>query len=361
MTDRFSLLPRPCLARVACIWMAALFVFLVSDMGASIANAQWRSLARRGIAVPVPVPVAPSRYYVRPTVPAPVGPPVRIRTPFFSLSINSGYSSPVYGYSYRPSSSYYYRSYRYGAPSTSYGYGSSAYRRDTVPRVNARIAPGANLQRLYQPGLSGGVPDLTPSAPIPSLPTQPMPLQPREMTTPSYEPPPSGLSLSRLEFSAQTLLSVFERRGEEGQVWVDFLAPAEIASLAREGVFTARVGELKSRYEGVTMNPDLKWITREPGFQGTYQQLNNWVTQGIGDAVAGAPSASTPPFEPSPAAMIEPSSKSPSEPSPLPAEDNKSETNEGTFELLPSPAEPKAAERSEQDDDAFSKPEALDI
>jgi len=196
----------------------------------------------------VPMPYLGDPFFGRGIYPPPGigGPPsgVRVRTPFFSLNVDPGGYMPPRVYndpyqSYRPR-------YDYDVPPPSGLYG---------------VAPEAEPYR-YRPGVDGGVPELTapPAAAV---------------------SPQAGQRFSRgqLRRSAAMLRAALSVRGEEGQVWLDFLQPEAIVAAAEGRYFEFDLAEMARRYEGVTTNPDLGHIRTLPGFTTTRDLLAMWANQ----------------------------------------------------------------------------------
>jgi hypothetical protein len=227
-------------------------VCLSAVLGASDATAQYYRSFRPYGGVVVGPSVYPGAFYGAPwiapsVVVAPravVGPPatVRIRTPFFALNVGPD----VY---YPP---------RYPLFDPLYGYGYDVYRpysayavpRVAVPRYRDVPSLPGKTRGPYSAGAGGGIPDLT--------------MQPR-------------FSVGALRDAAESLRITLERRPDDGDIWLDFLRPGLVAAAADSGSPTPELAELLPRYDGVTMNPDLRHITRLRGFSQTRQLLSTWL------------------------------------------------------------------------------------
>ncbi|WP_182870854.1 hypothetical protein [Stieleria mannarensis] len=227
-----------------------------------------------------------------------VGPPssVRVQTPFFSLNLGAGpvVASPYLDYHYR------YEAYRprYGyGPSYEFGYSAPLssvppYRGmtpadDTTGRYESYRSEG-----LYRSGSGGGIPDLT---------------------------PPVDFSLPALRNAARRLYQTLARRPDDGEVWLEYLQPDRIVAAADSGQLSPSIQELYTRFQGVTMNPDLMVITQIDGFRQTFQLLGAWIE----DAKESPETAPSQPDQTAPAATA-PTAESPS-------------TTPGTEPMLPTP------------------------
>lgn len=74
-----------------------------------------------------------------------------------------------------------------------------------------------------------------------------------------------------------TLRSKLGSRGEEGQIWIDYLRLDPIIDAAEVGRITPELVETVNRFEGVSRNPELRWMQLTAGFDSTYRLLNQWV------------------------------------------------------------------------------------
>lgn len=209
---------------------------------------------RGGGAIVVAPPIVPMPYLDDPFYRGlyPPGPPVfssppsgvRVRTPFFSLNIDpGGYVPPrVYSYGYQS----YRPRYDYLPPSAPI----------TLPTP---VTPP--YEYSYAPGDDGGIPDITdPTASGPAAPA-------------------TSFSRGQLRRSAAMLQAAFEARGEEGDIWMDFLKPHWIVEATEGRRPVTDLMDLSERYEGVVMNPDLAAIRVLPGFATTHDLLAEWMIQ----------------------------------------------------------------------------------
>lgn len=255
---------------VLILLLAALFY---ASSQATAAHAQFYYGYRGFRPLPVPVPIGPPPYYGVPLGASPFGSSVRIRSPYFSLSVGADLQRRTIV----PGSSYRYGTYlapnSYRAPA----YASPSYRVVPSPRSSAiyrssppyQTVPSPKLPaqqyaqpNVYTPGNDGGLPNLSRDGIAPIQPS----------------PNPEGpFSRARLEFSAQTLARALQSQGEKGEVWLEYLQPESIEEAARIGVLNNEVSSLLQRFEGITMNPELKEITQTSGFQTTLDQLARWV------------------------------------------------------------------------------------
>ena len=323
------------LPRITALLLGAVATVLVGSSPESHAQSFY---GYRGYPV-VPVPVVPPPFIGGFYGGYSVGPAVRIQSPFFSMSFGADLERRVLYDSYRVP-------YGYVAPYTT----RLSYRMPAVPRssftygvvpVQPALIPGGGYVERYRyaPGALGGLPEL--SQPTPS----------------SYPPeePSSEVSLARLGFAAGSLADSLSRQGEEGLVWLDYLQPDSIEQAAASGELTSDLEELKTRYQGVTMNPDLRWVARTRGFDATYHQLTLWLNQGGVAAEMGDVDLQEPAEQPYEAAredyerqMIEdspvpPSSDANEDVQQTTSEEAEATEEEGNFETLPVPApEPEA-------------------
>jgi hypothetical protein len=94
-------------------------------------------------------------------------------------------------------------------------------------------------------------------------------------------PSPAPVSLATLSFAAETLRRTLASR-RDGDVWLDYLQPETIIMAADSGWPTPELNNLRTRFDGVTMNRELAAITRLPGFPQTQRLLAAWLeTEGI--------------------------------------------------------------------------------
>jgi|GEM_PF-1809539 len=202
------------------------------------------------------------------------------------LGIGVRPSSPVYGV--RPSQLYPptgVRPYGFGGPVVPFGF------RDTQADYYDRLYRQyrAELDSPYRYGIDPGpqagfnelqrrwaVPPLSVVPPVATI--EPYPhageINPRQ---------PAGASLSleevaaQLRSAAQRLSIAFSRRGEEGQIWSDYLAPDTILRVLDEGSDPRELGTLLNNYDGVVSNGSLRWVMRTDGFAETRQWLHQYL------------------------------------------------------------------------------------
>lgn len=185
-------------------------------------------------------------------------------------------------------------------------------------------APGP---AIYPPGVAipagrRGV-IVAPGIPLPPLPTPfaarvsvrspGVQLESGVYETPSQAPPSIGSAdtspampnlsaqeiLARLEVAGQTLRTALEAN-PNGEPWLDFLRPSDLAGLAQQGDETT-LRQLFGRYDGVGPNPDLAWLRNLAGFQTTRDLIATWLGQTNPTASPAAPARSPTANEPTPA------------------------------------------------------------
>ena len=231
---------------------------------------------------------------------------VRIQTPLFSLNIVGGYPLPVtrypsfaYGtHSYHPRYGYSYR-YTYSYPRhgivlsdpayvvPEYSYPVPVYPgpgHAPVPHGSTReVIPPVSSQD-YSPSAQGGVPELTPTDPILS--------DPIVAAKPPAKATPGALAVTQaaLVESAKRLQGSLAGRGEQGQIWIDFLGVSTIVDAENSVALGEELTVLNQRYQGVLQNPELANIRATPGFRETALHLEQWVNQSA-EAQGGAPKA----------------------------------------------------------------------
>ncbi|WP_372722739.1 hypothetical protein [Novipirellula sp.] len=219
----------------------------------------------------------------------------RVRAPFTSVNTgiyagprySSRYGSPIYpSYAYPPASPYYrsvpsyppnvYVSPNYRSASPMVG-GSSIYG-TPMPVAPMQSNPGfSSSDRRYGSSI------IASATPSPLLGDGPV-------SAASQRPPFAGSAsddlLRRAAMQLQTSLS---RRGGDSDIWIDYLAPAEIARLIDAGEMSSEMAETRLRnYQGVTFNPDLRWLTSLPGFAETRRQLELRLANASSDANASS-------------------------------------------------------------------------
>jgi hypothetical protein len=80
-----------------------------------------------------------------------------------------------------------------------------------------------------------------------------------------------------LRDAAQRLEVALARRGEEGAIWRDYLAPDRIIQAVDEQLDPRELGTLLLNYDGVLANSDLRWVMRSDGFAQTRQLLRHYL------------------------------------------------------------------------------------
>lgn len=199
---------------------------------------------------------------VRPSSPVPYGvrpsqifPPIGVR-PY-------GFGGPIVPFGFRDTQADYYdRLYRQYRAEL-----DSPYRYGIDPRPQA----GFNeLQRRWAAPPLSVVPPVATIEPFPHAGE----IDPRQ---------PAGAPLSleevaaQLRSAAQRLSVALSRRGEEGQIWSDYLAPDTIIDVLAEGTDPRELGTLLNNYDGVVSNGSLRWVMRTDGFAETRQWLHQYL------------------------------------------------------------------------------------
>lgn len=229
----------------------------------------------------------------------------------FELGIGVGPSSPVYGV--RPSQIFPplgVRPYGFGGPVVPFGfrdteadYYDRLYRQyraelDSPYRYGIDPRPQAGFNELQR---RWALPPLSVVPPVATI----EPLLPPGVVDPRQ---PAGAPLSveevasRLRNAAERLSVALARRGEEGQIWSDYLAPDKILRALDEGTDPRELGTLLSNYDGVVSNGSLRWVMRTDGFSETRQWLHQYLiavqTADADQAAAGEPAAGQQPPQP---------------------------------------------------------------
>ncbi|KAA5545896.1 hypothetical protein FYK55_02995 [Roseiconus nitratireducens] len=314
-----------------------LAMFFLFTTGVDFVCGQVIYSRRSVVAVPAGIPVLPPPSATDPWLMPPMwGSPalaprsrgLRIRAPFFSLSIGASIPRydwpdyPDYGYGYPYDgyrSSLRYRGLsddRYGSPWYGDRYRSAppnAIVRSYRPSISDPPITGQYFGPSYSPGENGGIPELT----------DPLPTEYAEIDPFS--------SPATLRESAELLLRSLQRQGEQGQIWMDFLDPMAVINAVDAGQSLDQLNDLLGRYNGVKRNAELRHIARLPGFESTRLRLSELVQE---TPVPSGPIPSTEALEWE--LPVEPSDES--QPSAeTPAVEPESELQEGV-EILPSPA-----------------------
>ncbi len=175
----------------------------------------------------------------------PWGGGTRVRAPF--TSVNTG----VYG------------SYRYGYPSAYYSYrgyyvpGSVIY--DPVP-----VYPPATVY-----------PPVTVYQPVPAYPAQGAAAPATRAE--SFRVTAAELN-ERLRTSAMRLSESLSRRRDDGDIWMNYLAPNRIVDAIDHNADPGTVRDLVANYDGVSANPQLGSISTASGFAETRALLRQFVS-----------------------------------------------------------------------------------
>ncbi len=86
---------------------------------------------------------------------------------------------------------------------------------------------------------------------------------------------PASRSLSPTESASQRLITSLSAM-EDGEAWIEFLAPDRVDDLVAQGD-TPELRELLSHYDGILNSPALKSIATAPGFEATRRRLQQQV------------------------------------------------------------------------------------
>jgi hypothetical protein len=92
--------------------------------------------------------------------------------------------------------------------------------------------------------------------------------------------------------AATRLSASLSRRQDDGEIWLDYLAPGRIIQAVDQGRSADAVQDLLRNYDGVVANPELRPIIALDGFARTRQLLRQWI-----DSQAAAPSEPIQEFE----------------------------------------------------------------
>jgi hypothetical protein len=104
--------------------------------------------------------------------------------------------------------------------------------------------------------------------------THPRMYQPRTLD-PRMEPPRATRPYRNPSSAAQQLANSLAQR-EDGDAWLEFLAPDRVSQLIKTGN-AAELSELLSHYDGIANNPEMKSIVQAPGFDETRSLLRRSV------------------------------------------------------------------------------------
>jgi hypothetical protein len=92
--------------------------------------------------------------------------------------------------------------------------------------------------------------------------------------------------------AATRLSASLSRRQDDGEIWLNYLAPGRIIQAVDQGRSADAVQDLLRNYDGVVANPELRAIIALDGFARTRQLLRQWI-----DSQAAAPSEPIQEFE----------------------------------------------------------------
>src|SRR5690606_19843238 len=83
-------------------------------------------------------------------------------------------------------------------------------------------------------------------------------------------------SSNALRSAAIQLQQSLAQRTDDGEIWSDYLAPAEIVRLIDSGQATPeKLADRLRNYRGVAANPELAWLASLPGFAETRVHLES--------------------------------------------------------------------------------------
>jgi hypothetical protein len=81
----------------------------------------------------------------------------------------------------------------------------------------------------------------------------------------------------QLILSARRLDQSLTRRGEEGDVWRQYLSTESIVASDRQPLTDSEWTKVLQNFDGVVANGDLRWVMRSDGFAETRQWASAWV------------------------------------------------------------------------------------
>jgi hypothetical protein len=225
----------------------------------------------------------------------------------FQLGINTGpsfgygsrfgygaYGYPGYGLGYGVGLPY--SSYRYGYPSIYDTYRAQSmyrdYRADYYDRLLNSYRYGIQRDLTYEfPHYESPYRDPVFASPYgdslyqpPVVPTEPFfDLRDQVIVAPEAAPVVPTASLPESLRAAATRLSAsLSRRGNDGDIWLDYLAPGKIVKAIDQGLPADSLRELMRSYDGVVGNPELRSVSSADGFAQTRRLLHQWVeTAGV--------------------------------------------------------------------------------
>lgn len=146
------------------------------------------------------------------------------------------------------------------------------------PYLQGPYAIAAELDIFLERPVLNAAPPLPPVLPYPGvidpsdrylehlLEDEAYPTEPREDFALPEMPSESGAFAA----SASRLSRELSRH-ENGEMWIDFLQPDQLAAMAADGLLPSglELRDLAARYQGVLANPDLAWLRRVGGFEDT--------------------------------------------------------------------------------------------
>ena len=88
-----------------------------------------------------------------------------------------------------------------------------------------------------------------------------------------------------LRDAAARLRNSLSRRGEQGEIWLDYLQPGRIVEVLEGGQPLESLQPLLANYEGVT-NSQVSWVRRVDGFTETHRLLESLLAGGAQEASA---------------------------------------------------------------------------
>ncbi len=197
-----------------------------------------------------------------------------------------------YGYAY-PYGDYGYRSDYYDYRADYYNRIYDSYRRELysdslygLPSYNygPTVSPSSSYRDYIQPGYQPPVARIEPFG------------EDLELGVPFVERSRPLLTTANLPESlraAATRLSAgLSRRGADGDVWLDYLAPGRIIAAIDQGLPASEFGELMRNYDGILGNPSLANVSRTDGFAETRSLLREWISMSDVPVVPPVPAES---------------------------------------------------------------------
>lgn len=227
-------------------------------------------LGRRGVSISIGVqPSSPIIYGVRPSQ---IYPPIGFYDPYAAVVPGIPYAYRDYPYAYHdyPYAYHDYRAQYYDRLNQQYSAQLDAQHQYRVDPLHQ-----SNVHR-YLRGLS--VPPL--DAPPPQVSIEPFAGQgygDAVVQTPAPVQMPQDDLATMLRSAAARLSEQLSRRGEEGEIWRDYLGPDTIIDAIDQGRDPRELGTLLLNYDGVLSNTELRWVLRTKGFAETRQLLRQYI------------------------------------------------------------------------------------